>query len=86
MKLKGQLRWHARPIAMTVLVAVLGLSLWAALGPRPAPVGVALDIIPYYSLPFGPDDPVVSLQEGSTALVYACEISERVGAQVWLKI
>jgi threonine synthase len=37
-------------------------------------------------LPFGPDDPVVSLQEGSTPLVYACEISERVGAQVWLKI
>ncbi|CAB4873812.1 unannotated protein [freshwater metagenome] len=37
-------------------------------------------------LPFGPDDPVVSLQEGSTPLVYACHISERVGAQVWLKI
>ena len=37
-------------------------------------------------LPFAPDDPVVSLQEGSTPLVYACEISERVGAQVWLKI
>ena len=55
MKLKGQLRWHARPIAMTVLVAVLGLSLWAAFGPRPAPVGTALDAIPYYSLPFGPD-------------------------------
>ncbi len=37
-------------------------------------------------LPFGPDDPVVSLQEGSTPLVYADHISERVGAQVWLKI
>jgi threonine synthase len=37
-------------------------------------------------LPFAPDDPVVSLQEGSTPLVYANEISERVGAQVWLKI
>ncbi len=37
-------------------------------------------------LPFAADDPVVSLQEGSTPLVYACEISERVGAQVWLKI
>ena len=33
-------------------------------------------------LPFGPDDPIVSLQEGSTPLVYACEVSERVGAQV----
>ncbi|CAB4937166.1 unannotated protein [freshwater metagenome] len=37
-------------------------------------------------LPFGPDDPVISLQEGSTPLVYACRISELVGAQVWLKI
>jgi threonine synthase len=33
-------------------------------------------------LPFGPDDPVVSLGEGSTPLVFA----ERVGADVWLKI
>ena len=32
-------------------------------------------------LPFAPDDPVVSLQEGSTPLVYAREISERVGAR-----
>ncbi len=37
-------------------------------------------------LPFAPGDPVVSLDEGSTPLVYACEVSERVGAQVWLKI
>jgi threonine synthase len=37
-------------------------------------------------LPFAPDDPVVSLHEGSTPLVPAPLISERVGAQVWLKI
>ena len=37
-------------------------------------------------LPFGPDDPVVSLEEGSTPLVPAPQLSERVGAQVWLKI
>ena len=37
-------------------------------------------------LPFGPGDPVVSLQEGSTPLVHAPRLSERVGADVWLKI
>ena len=37
-------------------------------------------------LPFEPGDPVISLGEGSTPLVYACEISERVGARVWLKL
>ncbi len=36
-------------------------------------------------LPFGPDDPVVSLQEGSTPLVPAPVLSERVGAEVFLK-
>src|SRR5205807_7804219 len=37
-------------------------------------------------LPFAQDDPVVSLAEGSTPLVLAPRISERVGAEVWLKI
>jgi threonine synthase len=37
-------------------------------------------------LPFAPDDPVVSLQEGSTPLVPAPRLGERVGADVWLKI
>jgi threonine synthase len=37
-------------------------------------------------LPFAPGDPVVSLQEGSTPLVLASRLSERVGAEVWLKI
>jgi threonine synthase len=37
-------------------------------------------------LPFGPDDPVVSLGEGSTPLVLAERLSERLGAEVWLKI
>src|SRR6476620_11490136 len=37
-------------------------------------------------LPFAPEDPIVSLGEGSTPLVLAERISERVGAEVWLKI
>ena len=37
-------------------------------------------------LPFAPDDPVVSLGEGSTPLVPAPRLSERAGAEVWLKL
>jgi threonine synthase len=37
-------------------------------------------------LPFAPEDPVVSLGEGSTPLVPAPAISERVGAEVHLKL
>jgi threonine synthase len=37
-------------------------------------------------LPFDAEDPVVSLEEGSTPLVPAPRISERVGAEVWLKL
>jgi threonine synthase len=37
-------------------------------------------------LPFGPDDPIISLDEGSTPLLYACELSERLGVEAWLKI
>ncbi|MBA2766267.1 MAG: threonine synthase [Actinomycetota bacterium] len=37
-------------------------------------------------LPFAAGDPVVSLGEGSTPLVEAPALSERVGAQVWLKL
>lgn len=37
-------------------------------------------------LPFAADDPVISLNEGSTPLVHAPRLSERVGADVWLKI
>jgi threonine synthase len=36
-------------------------------------------------LPFAPEDPVVSLLEGSTPLILAERVSERVGAEVWLK-
>ena len=38
------------------------------------------------SLPFAPEDPVVSLGEGSTPHVLAERLSERAGAEVWLKI
>src|SRR3954462_5533098 len=37
-------------------------------------------------LPFAEGDPVISLQEGSTPLVPAPRLGERVGADVWLKI
>jgi threonine synthase len=37
-------------------------------------------------LPFAAEDPVVSLGEGSTPLVEAPLVSERVGAEVWLKL
>ncbi|MDP9294781.1 MAG: pyridoxal-phosphate dependent enzyme, partial [Actinomycetota bacterium] len=37
-------------------------------------------------LPFSAGDPVVSLGEGSTPLVLAERVSERVGAEVWLKV
>jgi len=37
-------------------------------------------------LPIGSNDVVVSLGEGGTPLVYACELSERTGAKVYLKV
>ncbi len=37
-------------------------------------------------LPFGPEDPVVSLGEGATPLIPAPRLSERAGAEVWLKL
>jgi len=37
-------------------------------------------------LPFEDRDPVISLGEGSTPLVHAPALSERVGAEVWLKL
>jgi threonine synthase len=37
-------------------------------------------------LPVGPDTPVVTLQEGGTPLLPAPRLSERVGAEVWLKV
>jgi threonine synthase len=37
-------------------------------------------------LPFAAEDPVVSLGEGGTPLVLAPRLSERTGAEVWLKL
>jgi threonine synthase len=37
-------------------------------------------------LPFDADDPVVSLDEGSTPLVLAPRLSKRAGAEIWLKL
>lgn len=38
------------------------------------------------ALPLEPGDPVISINEGSTPLVEAPRLSERVGARVWLKV
>jgi threonine synthase len=37
-------------------------------------------------LPFAVNDPIVSLREGSTPLIFAAHISELVGAETWLKL
>ncbi|MDQ6775692.1 MAG: threonine synthase [Actinomycetota bacterium] len=37
-------------------------------------------------LPFAAEDPIVTLDEGSTPLVAAPRVSERAGAEVWLKL
>ncbi len=37
-------------------------------------------------LPFAPEDPVVTLDEGSTPLILAPRVSERAGTEVWLKL
>src|SRR5919206_352533 len=37
-------------------------------------------------LPFAPEDPVVSLEEGSTPIVLAERLSERAGCEVYLKL
>jgi threonine synthase len=37
-------------------------------------------------LPFAPEDPIVTLGEGSTPLIHAPELSRRAKADVWLKL
>ncbi|HEX5147129.1 MAG TPA: threonine synthase [Conexibacter sp.] len=56
--------------------------------PVPAHPPHATGLIERYRarLPFADGDPVISLGEGSTPLVHAPALSERVGAEVWLKL
>lgn len=56
MKLKEQLRFHLRPLALGAALALAGLGLWFALAPAPALVGLTQAHIPFYKLPFGPDE------------------------------
>jgi threonine synthase len=56
-------------------------ALTSSLGPMPGLIERYID-----RLPFTADDPVITLDEGSTPLVHAPRLSERVGADVWLKI
>lgn len=55
MGLKSQLRYHARPLALAAGAALAAIGLWAALTPRPPSPLVALEAVPFYRLPFGPD-------------------------------
>ena len=54
--MKTQFRYHLRPLAIAAAVAAAGLGLYAALAPASQPTGVALAALPFYSLPFGPDE------------------------------
>ena len=56
MRLKSQLRFHAWPLAGALLAGALILAVFVAIRPAPAPPGVALQDIPFYQLPFGPDE------------------------------
>jgi len=48
---------------------------------------MALPLLERYrdELSLGPDEPIVSINEGSTPLIEAPRLSERIGAQTWLK-
>ena len=72
--------------------AVLSVALRPEAAPRPVGHFAMLEpmtgLIERYRerLPFAPEDPVVSLGEGSTPLVLAPRLSERAGVEVWLKL
>ncbi len=53
---------------------------------EPAPAHLGLIERYRARLPFENGDPVITLGEGSTPLVHAPALSERVGAEVWLKL
>ncbi|WP_280552947.1 multiheme c-type cytochrome [Halomonas sp. 25-S5] len=55
MPFKSQFRYHARPIVLSLIlsgIVIAGLSLTLSAPDEP---GVALEDVPYYQLPFGPD-------------------------------
>ena len=56
-------------------------ALSAILEPMPGLIERYMD-----RLPFEPGDPIITLDEGATPLVQAPRLSERVGAEVWLKL
>lgn len=56
MALKRQLRNHLPILAGAALVVALGLAIFALLRPAVAPPGVALGDLPFYQMPFGPDE------------------------------
>lgn len=56
MKLKTQFRRHLLPLILAALAMVVGLGLYSGLTPNPEPPGLPLSEIPFYRLPFGPDE------------------------------
>lgn len=55
MRIKSQLAYHAKPLAVAILVVLAGLAAFALLSPAPQPPGVAQADVPFYRLPFGKD-------------------------------
>jgi len=56
MHFKSQFRYHARPILLGLALAIIVIAGLLFAIPSPPEPGVALDEVPYYRLPFGPDD------------------------------
>ncbi|MTH76951.1 multiheme c-type cytochrome [Paracoccus aestuariivivens] len=56
MRIKSQLRYHLVPMAGAVVLLLAALAAYAVLTPQPAPIGIASTDVPFYRLPFGPDD------------------------------
>lgn len=54
--MKTQLRFHARLLGLAAAAVLAGVGTWAALSLRPLPVGVRHEDVPFYRLPFGPDE------------------------------
>ncbi|MBS3667835.1 multiheme c-type cytochrome [Vreelandella boliviensis] len=55
MRLKSQFRYHARPIAFSLILVILVIGGLSLILPTSPESGVALEEVPYYQLPFGPD-------------------------------
>ena len=55
MRLKSQLRYHGKWLALAAVIVAAGLGAHALFSPAPQPTGRALGDVPFYKMPFGPD-------------------------------